>query len=394
MVLIIFVLIPCLFFSFNSKYNEKEINFFNSNNSTIDNCLELKNFDFKDFIICSLNVTKENPDYTKNYLENNSALFIEFFNLYIVSTGKTFLSPLLNLTKDIFLNKSNKLLNETFELIKNPNSSIIIDYIIQIINNRDEIFSILKNIFNVQGVKELLNYTFERYENKIIDIIEVILTNTESIQLFHMVKEYLSNNLDTLFELLYEIIQNSNDRKGIANTFKHFFINNTHNIEKSLKETHVIFLNKTIIEEFLKVVSFGNKGLQNIIEEIFLNENLVNFTFNLVYNKTYVEALLDIIINLDDKNFLNKKIPMFADFLRDNQKKNLNFFLDITETIGKNLVHKKQFNEFVAMKLGKKIKELIFENNTIFNSINSKCMNLFEKQFLMMIMMINLMKKI
>ena len=89
-----------------------------------------------------------------------------------------------------------------------------------------------------------------------------------------MVKEYLSNNLDTLFELLYEIIQNSNDRKGIANTFKHFFINNTHNIEKLLKETHVIFLNKTIIEEFLKVVSFGNKGLQNIIEEIFLNENL------------------------------------------------------------------------------------------------------------------------
>ena len=70
---------------------------------------------------------------------------------------------------------------------------------------------------------------------------------------------------------------------------------------------------------------------------------------------------------------------MFADFLRDNQKKNLNFFLDITETIGKNLVQKKQFNEFVAMKLGKKIKELIFENNTIFNSINSKCMNLFEK---------------
>ena len=31
------------------------------------------------------------------------------------------------------------------------------------------------------------------------------------------------------------------------------------------------------------------------------------------------------------------------------------------------------------MGLGKKIKELIFENNTIFNSINSKCMNLFEK---------------
>ena len=47
---------------------------------------------------------------------------------------------------------------------------------------------------------------------------------------------------------------------------------------------------------------------------------------------------------------------MFADFLRDNQKKNLNFFLDIAETIGKNLVHKKQFNEFVAMKLGKKLK--------------------------------------
>ena len=113
------------------------------------------------------------------------------------------------------------------------------------------------------------NYTFERYENKIIDIIEVILTNTESIQLFHMVKEYLSNNLDTLFELLYEIIQNSNDRKGIANTFKHFFINNTHNIEELLKETHVIFLNETTIEEFLKVVSFGNKGLQNVIEEIF-----------------------------------------------------------------------------------------------------------------------------
>ena len=94
------------------------------------------------------------------------------------------------------------------------------------------------------------------------------------------------------------------------------------------------------------------------------------------------------------KPYLNKKIPMLADFLRDNQKKNLNFFLDIPETIGKNLVHKKQFNEFVAMKLGKKIKELIFENNTIFNSINSKCMNLFEKQFLMMIMMINLMQKI
>ena len=383
MVIIFFVLILCLIIPFNSKYNRNEItinNFFNSSNSTIEKCLDSMDNEFKDVLTCCLWTIKEKPDDAKLYLENKSVILIGFLKIYTFSDRKAFLKPIVNLIEDIFLNKSNPILNETFELIKNPNSSTIVDYIIQIINNNEEIFTILNNIFNVPGVKELFNYALARYRDNIIDILEAIFTGKKYINLFHMLKEYLSKNLDMLYELLYELIQKLNERKEFANALKNFLINNTNNnTVELLKETQIIFLNKTIVKEYLNVVTSVNEGVLNIIEQIFLDSSLVNFTFSLLNNETYIEKLLDIIINLDDKNYVNENIPKFANFLLDNKKKNLKFFLNITETIGKNLVKKESFNKMIGVKLGKKIKEIIFENNTIFSYINSKCINLFEK---------------
>ena len=394
-----FALIFCLFDSIYSTQIKKKIsNFiipFENEDSNLPNKFDIKN-DINYLIDSNQDLVKQaiierleilsNSTLSKacEIIKNNSNYFILAGKIIFMRNNKIHLSYIL----EDFFNESNTFINETAHILINSTNDVSKN-LIKLINGSSGYFwEYIKNIFKVKEIHDLYNHLFSCYNSSLVDIIEIIIKELDkkNLVIFFYWKDFIDDNKEHIYDLVYCIFEFWRERVGITESIRDFIISKTQGDIKLFDELKDIFNNKTIINEtFNAIFKFNkkeNSPESHITRELVLNTRLVNFTFAMIKNETFVSILSDIIINIYDTANATIYIKYFSNyFIVDNQT-NLDIFLDVTSTVGRNLVKIDGLSYFLTYSITKGINEFIFQLAQNFTKISDDCKNLLLSTFI------------
>ena len=138
------------------------------------------------------------------------------------------------------------------------------------------VFEQLYNIFNIPGVYKLFNYTYNIYRDDFIDIIEIITRDTKFSNLFNMLKDFIRNNQDTLFDFLYNLTANFKDGDRIVIIIRDVILENIKNKNCTLLDSLMkVANNSTILECLSKTIELDTEVSNRIMSQLLSKQNLL-----------------------------------------------------------------------------------------------------------------------
>ena len=105
--------------------------------------------------------------------------------------------------------------------------------------------------------------------------------------------------------------------------------------------------NKTLVNDLSEQISLDTKDSNTIFKIVISNEKLMDLTIRSFKNNTIVEELAEILLNLNNKAYIDKHVPKFV---RDSIKNNLtvkNIVLNAFQNIVRNIVTEESLKEFL-----------------------------------------------
>ena len=343
----------------------------------------------RESVLCILNVTEIYTNETKIFLDsiryNNSTYILDFVKGMFYENNMQILFKIL---EDLLTNESNTIIDDLFEIIKNHTSNKIIEYIRNLlIEPKDGIqytyvFEQLYNIFNIPGVYKLFNYTYNIYRDDFIDIIEIITRDTKFSNLFNMLKDFIRNNQDTLFDFLYNLTANFKDGDRIVIIIRDVILENIKNKNCTLLDSLMkVANNSTILECLSKTIELDTEVSNRIMSQLLSKQNLVIFAVKFFYNQTFVEDFTNIILNIKNNTYTNENLPKFIKFIYGDNKEYYTMLLNITVTVMENIIKERQISEFISKSFSKIMKNFIFVEPFETYKISQSCTFLFNYTF-------------
>ena len=389
MALFLFVLILGLINSTSS--NQYEYN----NDTNISQCLEkiimTKKFSKED-AICFLYSFKLNANSSCDYLNNTiSGINNDTFKRlvpkeYFEEKNITFL---YNITEDIIVNKSNTIIVDIFNIIKGPKSTKILDNLIIMLSDTNITFNyIIRNlsqIFKIQEVYNLYNYTYQRYNKYFIDFIELFARDTKFSNIISLLNETLSDNKDYLKDLFYKLIEYYGNKNSMIVVVRDFILetnekNNSflYNLERFEKEN-------CIFKELSELINLDDPISDKILKEILTNNDIMIIILGFLQNNTFANDAANIVLNLENTTYIKNEIPKIIESIKNIKnvgQKQITVFLRVFVTIGGNLFKMDQFKEFVGNDLVNKLKDYLFAEGAILNkTLSQSCISLLNYTF-------------
>ena len=386
------VLILCLVNSINpsSKKNESNlyINFPVSNielyKKDIANYKQLNQNEnyYKEIILDFLNQTKANPIIFLNFMLNCKEYQDLLLDVVKQILNQNNFSSIYNISeiilKDIFNDENDTFINESYKIINNTKTNNIIDYIIDLIEKFNRtynfVFTQLKKIFNVDGFRKLFNFMYDRFKQYFYNFVEAFCENSKFKTICKMLKHFITTYQDTLVELCYNLIANFGNRVNVTNILKDFVIKYTKDNSSSLFEELVLILkNNTIMKELAEVIVLDDPIADKIMDEILLNENIMKFLIKFFYNETFVTNFADIIENIYNSTYANKKIPEFIKTLYGNNEQYYYMVINFTLTIMRNVFTEAKLTKTISNLSSRLLRKFIFEGPFDIENITQDC---------------------
>ena len=394
--LYLFVLILCLFDSISSPQNKKEISKY-----IFPNEIENLSFPYKININENLIYLTANDNIKgiiKGIIEsiagaNESELdkFISGVHRnrdIIINMSKEIFNKdtskfMVDIIEDILLNESNTLLNDTIHIIANKSNNISANLIELLkVDELNSLYALryFKSIFKVDEFFDFYKRAYLRYRNYIMNVSELIvgqLNNANLTILFNSLKDFIDNHLDDFYIFVYDMVKFYGQRTTIIEKVRDFIIfyaDGNYTLFQDMKQI-IDDKNKTkiILDAFFGLNRFTIVG-KHLIYEFLFDTNLMNFVFYMINNSTFVDSIANMTLVLYTPNFYSSVKKILNDIVVNN-KTNLDLFLNISVTIGKNFVKREDVDKFVKKSAINTITQYIF-NFTNKYSISKDCKNL------------------
>ena len=391
--IIFFILIK---FSFQSIYILDEPNIYSNNKETnilsedIDisvfkNCTSEEDLTFR--IRCLLDVTKNNVDIVKKIISMDG--FAEF----LVNALKIFIEDkkkyefLFVLIGDFF-NTSKPYINETFSILEKcyNSSSCILDNAINIVNYLADDEDNLTLYFFFENICEILNYPgFEKiiksldHNNKLnFQIICLYAEQSIYSTLFSYLENFLFLNAETINTFIYDILKNFKNFDDSIELFYNFISNNTEfmqNLKTELK-------NITVLQELSKAVVYEDEVVEGIKNSILNDTDIVDFFFNIICNKSIVNATLIILRNSEKGLYLGNDIINLIKEINNLGYEYYNEFLNIAFNALKKKASLDALFHFVYNNLIYNFKKIVLDYYNIFQfNISHDCYHLINSMY-------------
>ena len=389
MALFLFVLILGLINSTSS--NQYEYN----NDTNISQCLEkiiLTEKFSKEDAICFLYSFKLNANSSCDYLNNTiSGINNDTFKRlvpkeYFEVKNITFL---YNITEDIIANKSNTIIDDIFNIIKGNNSQIILDNLIIMLNETNITFNyIIRNlsqIFKIQEVYNLYNYTYQRYNKYFIDFIELFARDTKFSNIISLLNETLSDNKDYLKDLFYKLIEYYGNKNNMIVVIRDFILETNEKNDSFLKGLKQLEEQNCIFKELSKLINLDDPIIDKILKEILTNNDFMIIILGFLQNNTFVNEAANLVLNLENNTYIMKEVPKIIESIKNIKnvgQRHITVFLRVFVTIGGNLFKMEQFKEFIGNDFINKIKDyLLNEDSKLNNELSQSCIDLLSFTF-------------
>ena len=343
---------------------------------------------YKEDLICLFHLFKKAPNETLDdilYVLKNYNGFKNLIEVFFVKNNISFLYDIID---DIIVNKSNKIINYTCNIIRGPHSSMIFGKLINILNTTNftfnNLFGNLSEIFKVTEIEELFNYTYEKYKNNIVDIIEVITRNTSFSEVFQITKKFLSKYQDDLIRLIYNLIVNYPNGENITKILRDFIIkfNNNSYDNNILNDLEELETNHSLFKNLSEIINLDGPIADKIFKEILRYHDLMIYAIRFLKNNTFVGNVSEIILNLGNKTYVTNELPKLIRMAYSVNEKYYKLFLDAVVTIAGNLVKDDDYKGFVGKDLSKKLRDFLFDGGTRINeTISHSCIYLLKYTF-------------
>ena len=259
----------------------------------LDKTIETKKF-LKEDLICFLYSFKTEPVPSCDYLNNlisgiNNDTFKKLVPKdYFEENNITFLYDII---QDIIVNKSNKIIDNIFNIIKGSNSQMILNNLITILNSTNITYNYilkkLSQIFKVQEVTNLFHYTYQKYNKYFIDFLEFLARDTKYSNLLTILKNLLSEYKDDLKDLIYKLIQNYGNKNNITELLRDFFLETNKNNQSFLYKLEYLEGKYYIFKDISELINLDGPISDKIFKEILADKEIMNITLHLLQNNTF-----------------------------------------------------------------------------------------------------------
>ena len=337
--------------------------------------------DPRPLLICILQYIKERPDDTLEFFHKNKLIIEMMINL---GTNGT----LNYIAKDILVNNSNPILNDTFTLIKKY--PIILDNFIDSLNDKDTsftyVFSKLKTIFNINEFHELFNKIYQRYKHYLYDIIGLFPQQQKDekdnslVPLLIALKDFIIEYQDVLVELFYKLISHFHNMTEVTQDLRDFFLYNCTN-NNLLKNLSRIFENEELAKNISNIIKLDSYIQDLILDKIILNKKLMIFLINSFRNETFVNQLADILMHLSNLQYIEDKIPQFLQIAIGNSSENKDIILKAFQSIVRNILTESSLKNFIGSSITSRLEEFIKIDYQIYKKVGNNCINLLKYTF-------------
>ena len=329
-------------------------------------------------LICILKYIRERPDDTLKFFQSKKQQ-IEM----LIEIGME--GALKYIAKDIFLNDSNPILNDTFRLIKNY--TIILNNFIDALSEKDtsfgNIFPKLKQIFQIREFHELFNKVYEKYKHYLYDIIDLLPKkhidekDNSLVPVLIALKNFIKKYQDILVDLAYKLIE-SQDKVEIAKILRDFFLNCTNS--SLLYDLNLTFSDEELVKNISKLIKLDSDIQDVILDKIILNKKLMIFIIDFLHDETFVRNLSDILINLSNVSYINDNVPPFLHYIIGNSSENMDMILKAFQSIVRVVLTEKSLKNFVGSSISTSLKKFLINDLHIYK-IGKNCIKLFDYTF-------------
>ncbi len=337
--------------------------------------------DPRPLLICILQYIKERPDDTLEFFHKNKLIIEMMINLGINGT-------LNYIAKDILVNNSNPILNDTFTLIKKY--PIILDNFIDSLNDKDTsftyVFSKLKTIFNINEFHELFNKIYQRYKHYLYDIIGLFPQQQKDekdnslVPLLIALKDFIIEYQDVLVELSYKLISHFKNMTEVTQDLRDFFLYNCTN-NNLLKNLSRIFENEELAKNISNIIKLDSYIQDLILDKIILNKKLMIFLINSFRNETFVIQLADILMHLSNHQYIEENFPQFLQIAIGNSSENKDIILKAFQSIVRNILTESSLKNFVGSSITSRLEKFIKIDYQIYEKVGNNCINLLKYTF-------------
>ena len=392
----LFVLILCLFDSIYSTKNKTEISQYISKfeieDSNFSNNFNIKknigrltkiNEGVKEFII---NIIESyiylNESELYNMIKKNRGVIIFLCKSLFNENKNQFMADIIS----DFLSETNNntLLNDSIHIMTNKSNNVS-ENLLQLLKadtlNTSYILSHLKYVFINDEFFDFYNNSYLRYREHVMNFVELIvyeLNNTNLTTIFNSLKDFFGNHSDDLYIFVYDMIKFYGKRIETVEKIRVFINYNAKYNSKLFQDLKQIIDNKNktkeILDAFFRLNSLDVVGI-NVIYELILNTDLMNFIFEKIYNETFVNGFAKIIKDLYTPNFYSSVKGMLEVFVVNN-KTNLDLFLNVSVTMGKNFAKKDNVSKFLRDSAIKGINDVILQFSNKYSIVSEDCKNL------------------
>ena len=374
MALFLFVLILGLVNSTSS--NQYEYN----NDTNISECLYeiiMTEKFLKEDAICFLYNFKMYPDSSCDYLNNSiSGLNDETFKKLVPKKyfEENNIMFLYNITEDIIANKSNTIIDDIFNIIKGPNSTKILGNLIIMLNDTNITFNyIIRNlsqIFKIQEVYNLYNYTYQRYNKYFLDFIELFARDTKFSNIISLFENLITNNTDYLKDLIYKLIEYYGNKNNMIVVIRDFILETNEKNDLFLKGLKQLEEQNCIFKELSELINLDDPIIDKILKEILTNNDFMIIILGFLQNNTFVNEAANLVLNLENNTYIMKEVPKIIESIKNIKnvgQRHITVFLRVFVTIGGNLFKMEQFKEFIGNDFINKIKDYLLNEDSKLN---------------------------
>ena len=378
----------------NYNYNSYEIKIYsNSNNIDVNlgecyvyieplfNGNDKKKANFPEFIKCVINCSL----YDISNLDTALILMKTFLKEDLI---KDIEEADIKLMLKIVINATNSgIIEDFFKLMKN-NTSILKDLLV-ILNengkgeemNVSNIYESLSSIFNIDGIYDILEKSYNQSRQDFLDLLGIIIKNNYEgfLGIYNIFIDIFKEYDADFLQLVFNIIKNYFDREALIVTVGNFLKSHKEifpKIKDILGEPEIIYF-------FSKLLTITDQYVLAVKELIFSRNDTesINLFFSIVENDTLFDILLNILININNQTFLLNNVgPFFSGAVAlNNSNVNLitNMMFDLAIIVNKNRPLAKmtitQAQEFIG--------DLFSNNDYKRFGVRQECLELFHYVF-------------
>ena len=309
----------------------------------------------------------------KTFVNENDDFLVEFLR-------QTNISGLYNLTKDICSNNST-FFKELSDIIEKQN--IFLDDLIFIVNGlihknitKRQIFDKLKEIFNINGFKEVFIDKLKKY---FFDIVELLPPNVGGkltiVPLLKEMKGFIQKYQNDLIELIYRIMTHYMNYPEIIKDVQNFLSNV--NKTELIKDLSSMISNKTFIAKIIPLINFDNEITNTIVRKIIADEKLMKLGLNFIRDQNLVEKFVNIVLHLRDKDYLNTNLSPFLDEVIGGNKTVKNTIINSFKNVIRSTLTEQRLKSALSKVISGVLNKIIGTIDKREKNISSTCLDLF-----------------